>query len=172
MLCTLVPQAGLTDSNLFLEVRTGALQEETQGSRVRRQMRVFLSLARKVLRELSKSSLGLVIIVLSLSCVQLFAILQTAAHQAPLSFVISWSLLRFTSIGSVMLLKSNHLILCCPFSSCPQSSPASGSFQLSQFFTSGGQSIGVSASASVLPTNIQGSFSLTLTGLISLQRSS
>ena len=42
-----------------------------------------------------------------------------------------------------------------PFSSCPQSFPASGSFQMSQFFTSGGQSIGVSASASVLPMNTQ-----------------
>ena len=42
-----------------------------------------------------------------------------------------------------------------PFSSCPQSFPASGSFQMSQFFTSGGQSIGVSASTSVLPMNTQ-----------------
>ena len=45
-----------------------------------------------------------------------------------------------------------------PFSSCLQSFPASGSFQMSQFFTSGGQSIGVSASSSVLPTNIQNGF--------------
>ena len=56
-----------------------------------------------------------------------------------------------------------------PFSSCLQSSPASGSFQMSQFFTSGGQSIGISASASVLPMNIQDRFSIGLTGLISLQ---
>ena len=56
-----------------------------------------------------------------------------------------------------------------PFSSCPQSFPASGSFQMSQLFPSGGQSIGVSASASVLPMNIQGWFLLGLTGLISLQ---
>ena len=42
-----------------------------------------------------------------------------------------------------------------PFSSCPQSFPASGSFQMSQFFTSGGQSIRISASASVLPVNVQ-----------------
>ena len=47
-----------------------------------------------------------------------------------------------------------------PFSSCLQSFPASGSFQMSQFFTSGGQSIGVSASASVLPVNIQNWFPL------------
>ena len=56
-----------------------------------------------------------------------------------------------------------------PFSSCPQSFPASGSFQISQFFTSGGQSIGVSASASVLPMNIQDWFPLGWTGWISLQ---
>ena len=54
------------------------------------------------------------------------------------------------------------------FSSCPQSLPASGSFPMSQLFTSGGQSIGASASPSVLPTNIQGWFPLGLTGLISL----
>ena len=54
------------------------------------------------------------------------------------------------------------------FSSCPQSFPVSGSFPMSQFFTSGGQSIGVSALASVLPMNIQDWFPLGLTGLISL----
>ena len=56
-----------------------------------------------------------------------------------------------------------------PFSSCLQSFPASRSFPVSQFFASGGQSIGVSASASVLPMNIQDWFSLGLTGLTSLQ---
>ena len=55
-----------------------------------------------------------------------------------------------------------------PFSSCLQSFPASRSFPRSQFFTSGGQSIGVSASASVLPVNIQDWFPLGLTGWISL----
>ena len=54
-----------------------------------------------------------------------------------------------------------------PLSSCPQSFPASGSFPMNQFFASGGQSIGVSAS--VLPMNIQSWFPLGLTGLISLQ---
>ena len=54
-----------------------------------------------------------------------------------------------------------------PFSSCLQSFPASGSFPMSQFFASGGQSIGTSASASVLPVNIQGWFPLGFTGLIS-----
>ena len=56
-----------------------------------------------------------------------------------------------------------------PFSSCLQSFPASGSFQMSQFFPSGGQSIEVSASTSVLPMNIQRWFPLGLTGWISLQ---
>ena len=54
-----------------------------------------------------------------------------------------------------------------PFSSCLQSFPASGSFQMTQFFASGGQSIGVSASASVLPMNIQDWFPLGWTGWIS-----
>ena len=56
-----------------------------------------------------------------------------------------------------------------PFSSCPQSFPASRSFPMNQLFTSGGQSIRVSASASVLPMNIQDWFPLGLTGLIYLQ---
>ena len=56
-----------------------------------------------------------------------------------------------------------------PFSSCLQSFPASGSFPVSQFFASGGQSIGASASASVLLMNIQDWFPLGPTGLISLQ---
>ena len=56
-----------------------------------------------------------------------------------------------------------------PFSSCPQSFPASGSFPVSQLFASGGQSMGASASVSVLPMNIQGWFPLGLTGLIPLK---
>ena len=56
-----------------------------------------------------------------------------------------------------------------PFSFCPQSFPASGSFPVSQFFASGGQSIGASASASVLPINIQYWFHLGWTGCVSLQ---
>ena len=56
-----------------------------------------------------------------------------------------------------------------PFSSCPQSFPASGSFPMSQVFASGGQSIGVSASTSALPMNIQDRFPLGWTGWISLQ---
>ena len=56
-----------------------------------------------------------------------------------------------------------------PFSSCPQSFPASGFFPMSQVFTSGGHSIGVSASGSVLPMNTQDWFPLGWTGYISLQ---
>ena len=56
-----------------------------------------------------------------------------------------------------------------PFSSCPQSLPASGSFPMSQLFPWGGQSIGASASASVFPMNIQDGFPLGWTGWISLQ---
>ena len=58
----------------------------------------------------------------------------TAARQASLSITSSWSLLKLMSIESLM--PSNHLILCRPLSSCPQSFRAAGSFQMSQFFTS------------------------------------
>ena len=93
----------------------------------------------------------------SLSHVRLFATPWTAACQASLSIINSPSLLKLMCIESVM--PSNHLILCLPFSSCPQSFLASGSF-LSWLFTSGGHSIGVSASSSVLLVNIQDSFPL------------
>ena len=91
----------------------------------------------------------------------------TAAHQTSLSITNSWSLLKLTSVDSVM--PSKHLILCRPFSSCLQSFPVSGSFPMIQFFASGGQSIGTSASASVLPMNIQDWFPLGWTGWIPLQ---
>ena len=93
------------------------------------------------------------IVVQSLSHIQLFATPWTAAYQAFLSFTISWSFLKLMSIESVM--PCNHLILCHPFSFLPQSLPASGSFPMSWLFLSGGQSIGVSPSASVLPKSIQ-----------------
>ena len=77
----------------------------------------------------------------------------TAAHQASLSTTNSQSLLKLISIESVM--PSNHIILCRPLLLLGQSFPASGSFPMSQLFTSGGQSIGVSAAASIFPMNIQ-----------------
>ena len=67
-----------------------------------------------------------------------------------------------------LVMPSNHLILCHPFFLLPSIFPRPESFQMSQFFTSGGQSIGVSASASVLPVNIQDWFPLGWTGWISL----
>ena len=88
-----------------------------------------------------------------LSQVRLFVTPWTAACQASLFITSSWSLLKLMSIESVM--PSNHLILCCPFPLLPSIFSALGSFPMNQFFASGGQSIGVSASASVLPMNIQ-----------------
>ena len=106
------------------------------------------------------------VVVQSLICVQLFAIPWTAAHEASLSFTSSQNLLKLMS--TELVIPSNHLILCHPFS-CHQSFPSSGSFPVSWLFVSGGQNIGVSASSSVLPMNIQGWFLLGLTVLISLQ---
>ena len=88
----------------------------------------------------------------------------TTARQASLSITNSWSLPKLTSIESVM--PSSHLILCHPLLLLP-SIPASGSFQISQFFASGGQSTGASASTSVFPMNTQG-WSSEWTGWISL----
>ena len=89
----------------------------------------------------------------SLSHVWPFATPWTAACQASLSITNSQNLLKLMSIEWWFHPTISSSIS--PFSSCLQSFPASGSFQMSQFFTSGGQSIGVSASASVLPMNIQ-----------------
>ena len=94
----------------------------------------------------------------SLGHVRLFATPWIAARQASLSITNSWSLHKLTSIESVM--PSSHLISVVHFSSCPQSLPASESFPVSQFFTWGGQSIGVSGSTSVLPVNTQDWFPL------------
>ena len=101
-----------------------------------------------------------------LSCVWFFVTPWTEACQAFLSFTISQSLLKFMSTESVM--PSNHFIRCCPLHLYPSSFPVLGSFPVSQLFTSGDQSITASASASVLPVNIQDWFRLGLTGLISL----
>ena len=85
----------------------------------------------------------------------------------PLSITNSWSSLKLMCIESVMPSSLSSSVV--PFSSCPQSLPASGSFPMSQLFTWGGQSIGVSALASVLPMNIQDWSPLGCTGWISLQ---
>ena len=103
----------------------------------------------------------------SLSRLWLFATPWTAAHQASLSITNSRSPPKPMSIESVM--PSNHLILCRPLLLHLQSFPASGSYQLTRLFPSGGQSIGVSASTSVPPMNIQDWSPLGWTGWISLQ---
>ena len=74
----------------------------------------------------------------------------------PCFFTISQSLLKLMSIELVM--PSNHLILCHPLLLLPSIFPSIRVFPMSQFFPSGGENTGVSASASVLPMNIQGSF--------------
>ena len=115
------------------------------------------------------------------SCVWLFVIPWTVAHQAPLSMGFSRQEYRSglpcpypgdlldPGIGPLSLITSNDLISVIPFSSWLQSFSASESFPMSQSFASGGQSIETSASASVLPKNIQDLFPLGWTGLISLK---
>ena len=103
----------------------------------------------------------------SLSHVWLFATAWTTAHQASLSITNSRSPPKPMTIVSVM--PSSHLILCCPLLLLPPSLPASGSFPVSQLFTSGGQSIGVSASSGLL-VNPQDWSPLGWTGWVSLQK--
>ena len=106
------------------------------------------------------------VVVQLLSCVWLFVASWIEALQASLSFTISWSLFKFMSIESVM--PSNHLILCNPFLLRPSIFTSIKVSSKSRLFASGGQSIGASASALVLPVIIQDWFPLGLTGWISL----
>ena len=108
--------------------------------------------------------MNIVVVVQSLSHFQLFMTTWTAALQASLSFTISQSLLKLTSIESVMV--SNHLILCCPLL-LPSIFPRIRVF--SNELKKSGQNTGASTSASVLPMNIQGWYPLGLTGWISLR---
>ena len=112
------------------------------------------------IREYSVSSIQ------TLRCVWLFATLWTAACQDSLSIINCQSLLKLMSIELVM--PSNHLILCCALL-LPSFFPSIRVFPISQFFASGSQSTGISASASVLQMNIQDLFPLGWTGWISLQ---
>ena len=113
-----------------------------------------------------------VVVVQLLNHVQLFATPWTAACQGSLCFTLSLSLLKLMSIVSVM--PSNHLILCHPLLLTYNLSQHQGLFQwvgsfpMSWLFISGGESIGGSASASVLPMDIQDWFPLGWTGWISL----
>ena len=102
-----------------------------------------------------------------LSSVRLFVIPWTAAHQASLSNTNSQSLSNPCPLSQWCHPAISSSVV--PFSSCPQSFPASGSFPMSQLFASGGQGIGVSASTSVLPMSTQDWFALGWTGWISLQ---
>ena len=108
-----------------------------------------------------------VVVVQLLSHVRLFVTPWTAAHQAFLSFTISRSLLKSCPLSQWC--HPTNLSSVIPFSSCLHSFPASGSFLMGQVFISGGQSVGASASAPVLPMNSQDWFPLELTSLISLQ---
>ena len=119
-----------------------------------------------LVRELRSHMLHQFSSVQSLSRVWLSVIPWTAARQASLSITNSQSLLTLRSIELAMHPTISSSVV--PFS-CPQSFPASGSFQMSQLFASACQSIGVSASTSVLPMNIQGLFPSGWTGWISLQ---
>ena len=103
----------------------------------------------------------------SLSFLWLFATTWTAVRKAFLSFINSWSLPKLVSIESVM--PSNHIIHCCPLILLISIFPSIRVFTISQFFASGGQSIGASASTSVLAMNIQDWSPLEWTGWISLQ---
>ena len=102
----------------------------------------------------------------SLSRVRLFATPWIAARQVSLSITNSRSLLKLMSTSRWCHPAISSSVF--PFSSCPQSLPASRSFPMSQLFAWGGQSIGVSASPSVLPMNTQ-DWSLGWTGGTSLQ---
>ena len=101
----------------------------------------------------------------SLSHDWVFATPWISGCQTSLSITNSWSWLKLRSIKSVM--PSSHLILCRPLLLLPQSLP--GSFPVSQLFAWGGQSIGISALASVFPMNTSDQYPLGWTGWISLQ---
>ena len=102
-----------------------------------------------------------------LSRLRLFATPWIAAHRGSLSITNSRSLLKLMSIKSIM--PSSHLILCRPLLLLPPIPPSIRVFPMSQLFAWGGQSIGVSASASVLPMNTQNWSPLGWTGCIPVQ---
>ena len=120
-----------------------------------------------ILYSLRHLLINVIVVVQSLSHVHLSVTPWTAACHTPLSSTISWSWLKFMFIESVMLSNPSYPL--------PSSSPFAfslsqkQSFPVSWLFTSGGQSVGASALASVLPVNIEGWIPLELTGLISSQ---
>ena len=100
------------------------------------------------------SLLTILVIVQSFSCLRLLTTPWTAAHQASLSITNFWSLLKLVSIESSDAIQPSHPLLP-PFFSCSQSFPVSGAFPMNWLLASAGQSIGASASTSVLPMNLQ-----------------
>ena len=103
----------------------------------------------------------------SLSCVRLFVTPWISARQASLFITNSCSLIKLMS--SELVMPSRHLIFCRPLLLLPQFLQASGSFPVSQLFAWGGQSIGISASVSVLSMNTQDWSPLGWTGWMVLQ---
>ena len=121
--------------------------------------RLFSFSSLSALRVVSSASVKLlstrfVVVVQLLSHVRLFVTPWTVACQASLSFTISWSLPKFMFFE--LVIPSNHLILCYPLLLLPSIFLSIKVFPMSRLFSSGGQRIGVLASASVLPMNIQG----------------
>ena len=108
-----------------------------------------------------------VAVVQLLSCVRLFVTPLTAACQASLSITNSWSLLKLMSIEAVI--PSKHLLLCHPLFLLPSLFPTVRSFPLSWFIASGGQSIGASALALILPTTRVGFFRIDWFDLLAVQ---
>ena len=100
----------------------------------------------------------------------LFASSWTPAHQASLSFMISWHLLKLMSIE--LMMPSNHFILCHPLLLLPSIFPASGAFPMSWLFISGGQSIGLQLHCQSFQWVFQLDFLLGLTSLICCPRDS
>ena len=111
---------------VFFHIMNVVSQRNWSGRSSRNIYVLSLSVASVVIHINIHTHIYVVVVVQSLSCVRLFVTPSTAAPQTSLSFTISLSLLKPMSIESVM--SSNHLILCCPFSFCLLSFPASGSF--------------------------------------------
>ena len=125
---------------------------------LREKWAAFIASTHHTLGLITSVSVVIVVAVQLLSRGWLFVTPWTTAHQASLSFTISWSLLKHMPTESLM--PSNHSSCVIGFSSCPKSFPASASFPTIWLFASGGQRIGALGLASVLPMNIQGWFPL------------
>ena len=114
----------------------------------------------------SSHSFVFIVVIQLLSHVRLFATPLTELHHASLSFTVSYRLLKLMSIELVM--PSNHPVLYCPIFFLPSIFPSTRVFSSELALPIRWPKIGTSASATILPMNIQGWFLLGLTGLISL----